>query len=420
MAKRLAEQRQRQIDEKMQQLTSDDPATRREAVLYLGEAAAGDAVSALIDVYENDEDRGVRRAAAYALGQFRAVERDLSRGHEKKVVGLLEKVENEGKLGKRANRSGLYSSIVLLLFLLALLAGVNYFLTLPQSRDTLVAARIIQPTADPRPNLAATLGDTYRRVRADANTLQAQFNRVRDGGTIDCTSFFNNATPLSPTNYAALPEAQTSVVQINSVISDLIVAKSRYETVCSNPNTPIDQALIDQVASTLMGAVNRLISIESLVGGIVAASAPPTPRPTDIPTTPTQPITLANPRSHLNALYSIVESMISTRGEAALLVQYWEDVRQSSVTGGCSVSPDIPENYVLPPEDAAASPNLVNAVTLINQALTSTRENWTDFIFACSSQNLFGVVTAELPQAQTALEAFRAGQTYLDLVRDSG
>ncbi len=421
----LAEQRQRQIDAMIQQLASEDPADRREAAYYLGEAAAGDAVSELIDLYENDEDRSVRRAAAYALGMFRAVEKELARGNQERVVRLLERVEVEGKLGKRADHAGLRSTIILLLFFLAILAGINYWLTLPESRDTFTAAGLIQPTQDQRPAQATSLLDAFERLRADATTLQTQFNSVRSGGSLDCTAFFNNIPPQIAANYPGLPEAtiRDVISQMNGVNVDLVVAKTRYDAICNNPDAGIDLTQIEQVASSLSNAVERLNTLEPQVINVLQQFVPPTPTPTDtpLPPTPTNPLGIANVQEQLNRLYSLVDEMSSPRGTTSLLLQYWEDVANTGTTGGCSQRPPtIPEDYVLPPADEQAAPELRQAVDLINAGLQGTRTGWTDFIFSCNSRTLGGDYPAGLSNARASLESFRAATGYLDIVRDSG
>ncbi len=424
MSKQLAEDRAAKIDEMIQKLTSTDPAERREAAYYLGEAAAGDAVETLIDVYENDEDRSVRKAAAYALGMFRAVERELGKGDKSKakVIAMLDKVENHGKLGKRANKGGLFSSVILLVVLLALLVGLNLFIP-PYIEQNAVALRLVTPTPDRREPMTFLISRQIMRLRADVQTLQRQYEAVRSGGAADCTAFFNNPPPLAPDEFVTSLELGNIAANLNSVLLDLQTSRTKYDQACAGQLNSLSAADVEPYLPTLAGAIDRLQTLE---GDFNAGFQSYIPTDTPMPTATTDPFVtpsptpaVADPRSHLTALYDLADSMLRTNGGARLLEAYWEDIATSGQTDGCRGRPPyFPDDYVLPAIDREASPSLGNAVDLINSGLQTMRAEWTNFTFACNSGNLRGAAAQGLRRVQTAIAAFQAALPYLDNVRD--
>ncbi len=422
MSKRLVEQRQSMIDEMIQKLTSSDPAERKQAALYLGEAAAGDAVETLVDVYENDDDRGVRKAAAYALGMFKAVDRDIARGGKDRVIKLLDQVENAGKIGKRADRSSLFSSVLLLLVLAVILLGLNVILPgYLQSSDVLVRIGAITPTPDTRQSFAVQLDDQFQKVRADATTLQTQFNTVRNGGGVDCTAYFNNPLPLQTS--ASSGELVPIANNLNGVLADLRTTRTRFDNACTGEIAALTAADVEPFATTLDNAIGRITLLEAEF-----AALPFLPTETPIPTatrdpniTPSPTIAIANPVVHLTPLYDIVNRMTRPNGGADLLEQYWDDVITTGSTEGCRGSvPNLPDPYELPPTDAEAEPDLAQAVQLINQALTATTTNWTDFVLACNTGRPIGSATAGINSVRAAIRSFQAALPLLDNVRDAG
>lgn len=427
MSRELAEERQRKIDEMIQKLASTDPAERKEAALYLGEAAAGDAVDSLVDLYENDGDRNVRKAAAYALGMFKAVEKEISKGDKSKerVVKLLEQVENRGRLGRRANRGSLYSTVWILLILFALLLGLIYFWQDTDRRGSvLLRVGAITVTPDRRREQTFLISRQLELVRADLNTLTTQFQAVEQGGVADCTAYFNNPAPLPPDVFLTTPELASVSTSLNGVLVDLLGSKSRFDSACSNPNAAFGAADVAPFMPTLSSALERITAIEAEF----APFAPIVPTITPIPTatidpriTPSPTAAVANPLSHLNALYELADSMNRPNSSTLVLKGYWEDVARTGDTLGCTARViDTPDNYTLPAIDAEASPQLAHAVELINTALDAIREGWVTFRFSCNSQTLPANAAAQLQMIANAQSTFRSAIPVLDAVRDSG
>ena len=118
-------------------------------------------------------------------------------------------------------------------------------------------------------------------------------------------------------------------------------------------------------------------------------------------------------------LFNIVDDVTSTRGASTLLVQYWTDVQTSGSTQGCSTTsiPTIPNNVFVPEADLEASPDLRDAVQLINNGLSALRTDWTNFQFACNSNGLQSKLSLELPNARVAADSFTAAGIKLQLVQ---
>jgi hypothetical protein len=434
MADVQSEALQRAIDANIDQLNSPDPAKRREAAYFLGEAAAADAVTALIDLYQHDDDRSVRQAAAYALGMFRAVEKNLKAGKQDRVVELLRQVEEQGKLGKRAPKRKWAFWFFALLVSLLILAALNLFLpelfgqrAADDDRPTAVALADVPAGSADRDAALDEIRERFGQVRADTENLQRQFQAVLGGDSLDCTAYFNNAGPYALNGaLAGEPALASLVTQLNEVVTDLTSAKARYDQACFEDN-PLPAQDVGPVFALLVPAVQALPTIEA---ALQAADSPATdipveptatPAPTEAPTSttpPTEPVALADPQRHLPGLYTIIDNMTGSRGANTLLAQYWTDALSAGVTDGCNAAmPAIPADYVLPPEDAQAEPRMAEAVTLLNTGLNAVRDGWSDFMVACSAGSLGQRAEAGLAAAQVANAAFQSAAALLDLIR---
>jgi hypothetical protein len=433
----MSVRRQREIDEMMDLLASDDPAERREAAYWMGEAAVADAVPKLVDLYENDEDKSVRRAAGYALGMFRAVDESIKKGKDQKVVKLLKQVEEKGKLGRRANKGGSMRLILGLLISLIVLALAfqfvpNEIVHTAQTSLAQVGLFQVQPKTARIP-LVLAIRQNYIAVRDDTTTLQGQFQAALGGGTLDCTAFFNNPAhfQLAPEDAVAYPDIAQIVERLNAAHGSFSTAYARFDSACLDV-APMPVEEVGPTYATLVSAIQTLPEIETALNAAErgeevvlpttqATAAPPTeilPTPTNPP--PTTEILIADTRRHLAPLYAILEDVTSNRGAAGLLDQYWNDVRQGGSTDGCSLTPpSIPADYVLPEADAQASLDLATAVGQINSGLAMLRTGWTDFQLACTSDSqLVQQAPTEFSEAQQIEALFQAAEQSLDRVRD--
>ncbi|MBW4437281.1 MAG: HEAT repeat domain-containing protein [Pleurocapsa minor GSE-CHR-MK-17-07R] len=450
--------REQQIFDMMDALESRDASERLAAAQWLGEAAAEPAIEALVIVYQDDPDPKVRAAAAYALGQFKAVDHALKKGQEEKVVALISAVENEGKLGHRARNGGVIKSILsLLLVLIVLLAGWQL---LPAG----VLAGVLPEIPRPGPPIdyagraaaVASFQPTLTNASTNLRTLQNQFTGILAGNTLDCSAFFNiDIAPvsLSDGDARAYPEAAELAARINELVTVEAEARGTFDARC-NAGGAMDvpaaasalapmalalqnlQALNDAYAElstipagvpTLAPTAEPLPATDAPVAGATSEAAPATDAASVAPpspeiVTPTVAIVIIDPEIATRDLFTIVDAVGrgNPRGPGALILQYWTDASVSGQTQGCndvSTVSLIPENYALPPETAAAVPELNEAARAVNTALDSIRSAWTTFRSACQVGNLrdlaqgqIGVVTAALTQvevANTLLQALR-------------
>lgn len=437
----ISAQRERQIDEMLDLLTSKDPEDRREAALWFGEAAVADAVPDLVDLYEKDENPRVREAAAYALGMFRAVDQAIKNGKEKRVVKLLEQVEQQGKLGSRANKGGWIRLVLGLLIALGVLGAAyvllpNEIIETAQTALARVGVLQVTPSAE-RDALARQVRQYYTFLRDDTSTLQTQFQSALGGGAFDCAAYFNNPQPmaLSSTDAVAYPDLAAIVRRLNAARESYAGAYARYDESCLRLQ-PLPPEELGSTYAILVSAIQALPEIETALVTAEQGEAPPptatvgpTPEPTssvptEVPPTPTDPpptteITIADPRSHLSSLYGVLDGVTGQRGALTLLEQYWGDIQRTGVLSACSATiPSVPDNYTLPQADALASEALARAVELINQGLELTRTGWTDLTFACNSGTAFQRANDELTEARTARAAFMAAEQALNIVRD--
>lgn len=434
--------------QKIKQLSSKKAAERRAAAYYLGEAGVDEAITKLATVYKSDPDPSVRRAAGYSLGMFRAVEQALARGEEQRVVGLLRRVSEDGRLGRRLPLRPRALAVIELVLALLLVALVALHLVLPDlgplpggiELPRLVADGPDAPADEAQPDRAGfviAMQTTAQALTHDLATLQTQFQQALVGGALDCAAFFNDPAPLADADAAALayPDLAPAIRVISDAHVTLVEAKARYEAACFD-NDAIAVEAAGGLLAPIVAAQNALAEIEPLPALTEQAAAPatstPTPEPTEIPPTatlepteappltvaPTETVTLANSRRHLTALYGIIDAMRSPRGPGGLLTQYWADAARAGVTTACNEpTPSIPETYALPPEDAEASPELAQAVEQVNIGLDLIRQGWTLFHSSCQSGRLSEQSATGVQITSTADAAFKTAEGLLVVVR---
>lgn len=419
----LPEWRLRLVEKYMAQLSSDDAAKRRDAARWLGEAIEDPAIPRLIDLYQNDPDARVRKAAAYALGQFRAF--DIALKEDEEFAGeIIDDVIVKGQLGRPAPTGGLKAALIgLTLSLLVLvglaiaappgllgeaLAGLDVAALIPGG--SAAAVPTLEPTVvgfQARPDLgdprrAALLTDlrgTFVRVRDDTGNLQAQLQNALSGSPLDCAAFFNNPPPyvLSDENAARYPDLAVFVERLTTAQLAYQTTFARYDAACFGTE-PLSREGVGPVLATLRPAIEEVAALgpdlEAMEGvglptpttppliapgaaGAAATldSAAPTPEPS-----PTPDLTRA-----LATAFNTLDQVLAQRGAASLLVTYWDDFVRVGQTAGCNPPfPVIPENVEL---DPALGENalLTQGVTLLNQALEDSRIGWQTFQIACTT-----------------------------------
>jgi len=410
-----AKAREREIERNLSKLRSDSPEERREAALYLGEAAVSDAVTELIDLYEMDDDKKVRRAAAYALGQFKAIDRDLEKGQQKKVETLLRRVEVSGKLGKRAPVGVAVQVAMILIVLFVLLLAANLFA--PQLKARLDETRqIVESVGAPRRDRATLVADMesyYIDLRTDVENIAGEYQRVIGGDSISCSVDFSGVQSymINPADASSSPDIRNIAGQLNSVHETLQTSLQSYDGICAGTR----ELEVGDVGALMRPVVDMRASLSEIEPLIEAAGGNVAPTATPMP----EPVGSAIVRAHLPPLNAIIEQMMGINGAAVQLVAYWGEAANANSTGGCNAErPEIPENYALPSEAAALSPNLAQAVSLINSALDATRNGWNQLEASCSNDTLGQQARGGLINASAASDSFELARQTLALIED--
>jgi hypothetical protein len=442
--------REQQIYDMIDALESRDVSERIAAAEWLGEAAAEPAIEALVIVYEDDPDPRVRAAAAYALGQFKAVDRALKKGQEDKVVALISAVENEGRLGRRARKAGVIKSILSLLLALIVLGLAWQFLPAGVLAGVLPEIPRPGPAIDfaGRAAAVAPFQPTLSNVSANLRTLQSQFTGVLAGNPLDCTAFFN--IDLAPVPVpAAYPDAAELAARINELVSIEAAARGIYDARCNaggSMDVPAAAAALAPMAPALqaLDAISAAYTEFSTVpeGAATLAPAQPTgvpaaatgesaqpgattgPAATPVIITPTVGIVIVDPQVATRDLFEIVDAVgrANARGPGALILQYWTDASVGGQTQGCNDVTTvslIPVNYDLPADVAAAVPELNEAARAVNTALESLRSSWTAFSSACQVGNLRDLAQTQIGVVQAALSQVDIASTLLLALQNS-
>ncbi len=235
-----------QVRDNIKMLSAKDAKTRMKAAAWLGEAGDPTAITMLKQVYKDDPDPKVRSTAQYSLGMFRKLEEALKQPDQSKVQKLLEDVAVRGKIGHRlpiSVRSLIKLQIGLLIsaILVAILAlfvpslfrqGVNQ--VIQQNEHPAPTAPAV--ASKDRPTLISDMQATLTRVTNNATKLQAQYQGMLGGGTLDCKQFFDTLTPvaLSAENTGAFADLATIANTINSLEASMRSAKATYDRVCDN------------------------------------------------------------------------------------------------------------------------------------------------------------------------------------------
>lgn len=434
---------QAEVDNRIKQLKNKDPQIRRAAAQWLGESGEPRAIQPLAQYYEKVKDATAKKEAAYALGQFKALEEALERGEQDRVADLLTKVIREGEFGQRAPVPAalLYGVMGALGLLLLALIGLNLMVA---TAGTPPAEQVAdQPTAsdaitapsgvrDPGV-IAQELLNTLELVRADAAKLSLQYQGAAAGDIETwCSDFFNDAPlfVISADERAAYPDLASSVDALNQAQSDLLNAKAAWDTACATiPATPFDAAqtaaavpilnAIDGTLSALQPQVEIFrVDAQAATNAAVPTSGDAAP-PVDgtVTETPTRGPE-ADPRTHVLAMYGIIDEMTGTRGANSLLTQYWTDGLNTGDTEGCRrAAPIIPPDYVLPADIASTYTDLESARLQLNIGLQSMRLAWSSFTQACQQGTVQGTASTGLEATNLVQITFSNAAALLDIVR---
>lgn len=437
--KKVAE-REKLIERNMARLRAKKASERREAAYWLGEAAADAAVDDLVRVYQTDRDGSVRAAAAYALGQFRAIDQAIARGDQARVEALLHDLEFEGKYGSRGGGGRWWRLTLglLLSFVIFAVLALHYYGGASGIQAALQSLFPVSAAAQPTPDLdqlavyAADLRGALEPVSADISTLQQQFTAVFAGNAPDCGAAFNLAEPfaLAEDAVARYPELGALATRINEMQASFGQAHAAFNDACQT-GAAFNAASIAPAFASLRPAISAVPQVEAALDALMLALTPTptsqptvttTPPPSATPTpvitaVPTTHIQLANPRQHINALYGLIGQMNGPGGQAYTLRESWGEALRAIQPVSCSARPpEAPAPYVLPEADANASPALAEAVGLINDGLETVRLGWVDFFFTCTSNTVQQSAIQGQLNVQKAIDNFELARALLDTV----
>jgi hypothetical protein len=411
-------------------LTRKRPVDERvDAAYWLGESGAPKAISALRKVYRGEKDPKVRKAAGYALGQFKALDEAIDRdpnesvlealGEEKNdhIRELLEKITLEGVEVKRSPISaGIVRRFAGLLIVGLIVLGILNVVVRQSATDD-------DPPIEVEDNLAAVVASyqgpeyvvtdeiVFNELRLMAGTVpQMRLAAARLDQTLDTDPLVCEREIDIPETYTLSETARannTEIVAVAETLNEagqsLQIAQGIYTTACERPApVTLEQVESDRADDAISGAEEALSSTEAQIETLfVATVATPTPAaaPTD-PIPPTQgptlvpsetPVSTLSPgeeRNYLQDLLAIIRDLNSTSGANTLLAQYWGDVQEFGNTGGCDLPrPTIPQLDPIPQRvlDSDAT-TLIDGWRQLDDALELLQSGWDLFFNACEAE----------------------------------
>lgn len=436
------------VDEKIKILMQPkrhSPQERRDAAYWLGEAGDPRAISALVQVYRRDnKNKDVQKAAAYALGQFKALDEMIVRRPDEPVNDALDRPENRlvietltniaqyNEFGRR-RRIPLRTLYILMGLLVLTLAGM------------LAAMALVEPNSNPDRRYAerfARLEGSAARVafqqaeilttdfKADVEQLKAQANAE----TLNCAIRLNQPVAFMPSAAAveALPAFNVFATNYNAQRDRLLSVKSDFDSACregtvlpASTRGTMSATLAEFNASMMDRALSaletQLIALEADAEAQVTATAVFAQTATaEALVTPTPTLTLtATPGVPIDEINRQIGLLARTIGDASdglnTLDQYWTNAEETGTTQDCiSVPPVIPQNYTLPEDFAVYVPELKTVSDLVNAGLELTRASYATFRQGCDAFNLTGVLMLGQETIRTARISLDTAQSELD------
>lgn len=453
------------VDDRMKLLLSRsaDAKVRAEAAYWLGNSGVPKAITALRKIYKGEKDPKIKKAAQYALGQFKALDLSIERQENEPVLDALEREENavirelleEIALSGGPKAAGtpraLRAGQVLLGVLLVALIGINVAVMAGvldgSSGGGAVAA---QPTAtiDPTTKEGRAINELNAMqvrsadVRGDAEALERQYTAFETAGTaLDCAAAFKRPAAYTvpsviQTDYPPVtPMGET----LNTAIGDLGAVFVEFDAACGRGEglpLPAEVTRAKEGLARVLGALGPLETDINALREDILSTIRPTPTPTLQATatqdllpsaTPTPEVTVeltptvsqAIINNSIRDMYAILDQVSGRDGARTLLLTFWTDVVNSGATNGCRVPPpSIPENYgEIPPEVLQARPRLEEARNEINTGLDLLRTGWAGFTSACAGDSLSALAAAGQQTAQLADTQFNSANNILNEVR---
>lgn len=405
---------------------------RVEAAYWLGEAGDPQAIPELVLVYNRDKTKGMKEAATYALGMFKALKNTWENPEQQEeVYDISENIIFRGQFGKRFSSAqfmmpqiGLGVSFVVLL-VIGFLAG-QFSSGQQASNATAVAVETElapTPTEDTFDFAVDDLSAYYNDLDNDARVLQGQMSTVTQGQSQDCTIVFINPQPYNLSQARQDDEVLVNVTtQLNERREALIPIRDAFQDACDTGQA-IARGTGLELAQSVIAVQNGLRAVASeLFGEETGAEAPPTleftPAPVVSPT-PQPTINFSIIRPHFDSLTNIISQMtVPIRGNATRQEVFWQNLLDFRSSEGCEQPAiTVPEDYDLPVDLGNQFPDLGSAASSVNTGLAALRDSVSGFALACQAEDPTTAANTGVAQAQLALASFREAQGFLDALQ---
>ncbi|MBT3223771.1 MAG: hypothetical protein HN348_32280, partial [Proteobacteria bacterium] len=354
-------------------------AQQRKVISWLGETGATDAIPALVKVYRRAEEGDpIHQAAAYALGQFRALDKAIVRAAGDNPITALEDGEENmdlydqledarlhGKIGKRKSLplsammgiAGALGVILMILLVVNLAFGGG-------PEEVIVPTRVGGDGDDPGHGAVLDSLSMLRTIvnenLMDAETLQEQFGGAIINRVVDCETTFLLRQPYTPPGNAMFtyPDLADWVAQVEETSTALNLAINQHNDICQRAMSP-----------------------------------------------------------HIGVLRENSEMVTAYDGALTLLAQYWGEVDLNGTTDKCHVTqPTIPEDYTGIPQDLLdRQSGLKQTKEQVDLAMELLRDSWIAFDLACENDSFEETVAAARSQVTAAREAFASAEAFLSV-----
>ncbi len=226
------------------------PKERREAAYWLGDSGDTRAISILVKVYRSDrKNKDVQQAAAYALGQFKALDEAIQRSPHESVADAIAKPENAmigehlmniARSGGGVHRSpisarALYSAMAVLAVTLAIMLVILLVGTGDGGADRRYAERFATLTGAPEQVAVQQARILTDDLKADVQALNRQASDV----SLNCALAFNEPIQFKPPQSVTdrLPNLADYAMQYNQQRGQFFAAKADYDSACSSGTT---------------------------------------------------------------------------------------------------------------------------------------------------------------------------------------
>jgi len=441
------------VDEKIKILGNPkkySPKERRDAAYWLGESGDTRAISILVKVYRSDKkNKDVQQAAAYALGQFKALDEAIQRKPHELVADAINRPENAmigeylvnialsgGPRRSRLSARLLYSIMAVLAVTLVIMLAILLLGTGDGGADRRYAERFATLTGAPEQVAVQQARILTDDLKADVQALNRQASDV----SLNCALAFNEPIQFKPPQSVTdvLPDLADYAMQYNQQRGQFLTAKTDYDSACSSGTTlptatrgALNEKLValNQALVTLESDLTALESVaqqaaadsDSRATATAQAAFTATALASLTPTlTPTPTATPGVPLEQINRQIGLIASTIGdARDGLDLLDRYWSNIESGGSTQDCIGSaPVFPENYVLPEEMLPFVGELKTVTDLLNAGLELARGSYTTFQQGCAASNMGAVLPlgqqtidtarVSLDQAQIELDAYTA------------